>query len=422
MKKHLKRVGAFARLVGPGVITGASDDDPSGIATYAQAGARFGFSMLWTALLTFPLMAAIQEISARIGRVTGRGIAANIRLHYPSWLLYTVVGLLLAANTLNIGADLGAMGAALELLMGWNPIPFILAVAFACVLLEVFVPYREYVPYLRWLVLALFAYVITALIVDIPWGAALRATLIPSISFSRNYLMMLIAVLGTTISPYLFFWQSSQEVEEILTTPGEHALLRDTPQETRVELRKLRLDTILGMAFSNLISFFIILTTAATLHANGVTNIASAADAAKALEPLAGRFASFFFSAGIIGTGLLAVPVLAGSAAFGVGEALHWKVGLERKALKAKGFYGIITAATLFGLCFTFLGIDPIQALVGAAVINGIASVPLMILLMHMSSNRKVMGNLTNPPLLAILGWLATGLMTLATIAFFATW
>lgn len=426
MRRHLKRAkeagGAFARFVGPGVITGASDDDPSGIATYSQAGAQFGFGFLWIALFTFPLMAAIQEIAARIGRVTGKGIAANIRHHYPSWLLYSVVALLLAGNILNIGADLGAMGAAMELLTGMNPIPFILGVSVLCLVLEIFIPYRKYVPILRWFVLALFAYVITAFIVRVPWGAALRATIIPDFSFSKDYVLMLVAVLGTTISPYLFFWQSSQEVEEIHATHGEKALLRNAPRKVKVELKKLRIDTVIGMGFSNLITFFIILTTAVTLHTSRVSSIATAADAARALEPLAGRFAALIFAAGIVGTGLLAIPVLAGSAAYAVAEALKLPVGLDRKAMKAKGFYGILTMATLFGLSLNFLHIDPIHALVAVAVINGIISVPLMMVMMHMSRNRKIMGELTISRGLTILGWITTSLVTIATITFFATW
>jgi Mn2+/Fe2+ NRAMP family transporter len=365
-------------------------------------------------------MTAIQEIAGTIGRVSGKGIGTNLRLHYPRVLLYSTVSLLLIANTLNIGADLGAMGEALELLFGIRSTPFVVLLAGLCVILEVFLPYKKYVPILRWLVMALFAYVITAFIVEIPWGEALTATLIPQITFTKEFLMMLIAVIGTTISPYLFFWQSAQEVEEIHATPGERPLIHDLLHEES-ELRKLRVDTILGMALSNIVTFFIILTTAATLHANGVGNIQTAADAAKALEPLAGKFASLLFATGIIGTGLLAIPVLAGSAAYGAAEALHLPTGLDRRALKAKGFYGVITAATVIGLFLNFLGIDPIKALIGVAVINGIVSVPLMALLVHMASNRKVMGPLTIHWGLRWMGWLTTLFVTLASIGYFVS-
>lgn len=415
----LKATGRFFREhIGPGVITGASDDDPSGIATYAQAGARFGFGMLWTALFTFPLMAVIQEISGRIGRVTGKGIAANLRQHYPRWLLYVCVGLLLVANTLNIGADLGAMGEAVQLLIGIPAPVTVIVAALLCTYLAVFLPYRKYVPILQWLVLALFAYVVTAFIVDVPWGEVLRATLLPRFPLTREAFIMLIAILGTTISPYLFFWQSSQEVEEIRAHRFLHALLR-FPRDAERELWKLRVDTITGMGFSNIITFFIILTTAVTLNRNGVTNIQTAADAAEALRPLAGPFASFLFSVGIVGTGLLAIPVLAASAAFGVGEAMHWPVGLERKVLKAKGFYGVLAAATFIGLLLNFFGVDPIRALIGAAVVNGIVSIPLMMMLVHVSANNKVMGPLTISWRLQAAGWFTALVVTVASVGYF---
>lgn len=411
-------IGRWLSWIGPGVVTGASDDDPSGIATYAQAGAVFGFGMLWTALFTFPLMTVIQEVSARIGRVTGKGIAANMRAHYPRAVLYVSVFLLLVANTLNIGADLGAMGAALELLFHVNPVPLVIILAFVCVYLEVFLPYRSYVPILQWLVLVLLAYVLTAFVTAVPWREALLAAFIPSFPLNRQSLTMLIAILGTTISPYLFFWQSAQEVEEIRTHRFIHALLRFR-HGAADELRKLRADTFIGMAFSNLITFFIILTTGATLHLHGVTEIRTAADAAAALQPLAGPFASFLFAAGVVGTGFLAIPVLAGSAAFAVGETLRWPVGLERRALKAKGFYAVIAVATLVGLLLNFFGIDPIRALIAVAVINGIVSVPIMALIMHMSGNRKVMGSLVSSPQLRAVGWLTTLMVAAASLGFF---
>ncbi len=424
MKRRLSRLyttGMFFRKhIGPGVITGASDDDPSGIATYAQAGAKFGYGMLWMALFTFPLMAVIQEISGRIGRVTGKGIAANLRLHYPRWLLYLCVGLLLTANTINIGADLGAMGEAMELLFNIPSALSVVAFAAVCVYLAVFLPYKTYVPILQWLVVALFAYVFTAFVTDVPWKDVVRFTFVPSLHLNKETLAMIIAVLGTTISPYLFFWQSSQEVEEIRAHRFLHALIR-FPRDADRELWKLRVDTVVGMAFSNLIAFFIILTTAATLNAKGITAIETAADAAEALRPLAGSAASFLFAAGIIGTGLLAVPVLAASAAFGVGEAMHWPVGLERNVVKAKGFYGVLTAATVMGLFLNFFGINPIDALLAAAVVNGIVSVPLMAMLVHMSANGKVMGSLRIPRKLYIAGWTTTAIVALAGVGFFLT-
>ncbi|MFA6039133.1 MAG: Nramp family divalent metal transporter [Candidatus Peribacteraceae bacterium] len=411
----------FREHIGPGVITGASDDDPSGIATYAQAGAKFGYGMLWTTLFMFPLMVVIQEISGRIGRVTGKGIAANLRQYYPRWLLHFSVGLLLMANTINIGADLGAMGEAVELLLGVPSAVTVVFFSLVCVYLAVFLPYKKYVPILQWLVLALFAYVITAFVTDIPWKDVAFYTLIPNLSLNKESLAMIIAILGTTISPYLFFWQSSQEVEEIRAHRFLHALIR-FPLNAKQELWKLRVDTVVGMAFSNIIAFFIILTTAATLNASGLTTIETAADAAQALRPLAGSAAAFLFAAGIVGTGLLAVPVLAASAAFGVGEAMRWPVGLERNVHKAKGFYGVLTAATVMGLLLNFFGINPIDALIASAVVNGIVSVPLMAALVHMSSNEKVMGSLVIPKSLRIAGWVTTAVVATAGVGFFLTW
>jgi Mn2+/Fe2+ NRAMP family transporter len=332
-----------------------------------------------------------------------------------------VVSLLLVANILNIGADLGAMGAAVEMLFGINPVPIILGIAVGSILLEVFIPYRSYVPLLQILVFALLSYVFTAFIVNVPWQEALKATVIPSFEFSKDSLMMIVAIFGTTISPYLFFWQSSQEVEEMRMKKGERPLKLE-PAKAPAILRKLRWDTLGGMAFSNIITFFIILTTGATLHASGTIHIATAADAAKALEPLAGTYASCLFAIGIIGTGLLAIPVLAGSTAFGLGEALRLPVGLERPARRAKGFYTIIGLSSLLGLCMNFFGIDPIQALIAVAVINGVISVPLMAIMVRMSSDSRVMGSLTISRGLQILGWCATGIVGCASIAFFATW
>jgi NRAMP (natural resistance-associated macrophage protein)-like metal ion transporter len=399
--------------LGPGLITGASDDDPSGIATYSQVGARFGFAMLWTLLFSYPLMAAIQEICARIGRVTGHGIAGNMRRHHPRALLYPVVGLMVVANVINLGADLGGMGAAVSLLIGGRAEIHAAVLAAVSLLLQVLLPYSKYVNVLKWLTLALFAYVATVFAVHVPWAEALRATVLPAVHFGRDYLTGLIAVLGTTISPYLFFWQASAEAEEEEDAPGEQPLRR-APGQAREQLHRIRLDTYVGMAFSNLVAFFIMLTTAATLHAHGVTNIGTAAQAAEALRPLAGRFGSLLFSAGIVGTGLLAIPVLAGSAAYAIGETLGWPTGLERKPHEAKAFYGVLALATALGLGMILLHFDPIRALFWSAVINGVLAGPLMIVILVMSADRGVMGRFTVPRGLRVMGWLAAIVMLLA--------
>ena len=347
---------ALLRRLGPGLITGAADDDPSGIATYSQVGAQFGMAMLWTMLFSFPLMAAMQEICARLGRITGAGIAANLRKHYPKPLLFGAVALLCAANIFNLGADIAADGAAAQLILGGNLNAYAVAFGLVSVVLQIYVPYRRYVRYLKWLTLALFAYVGTAFVVHVPWGAVLRATVIPAISWSPDYWMALVAVLGTTISPYLFFWQASEEAEEVRITPDESALKRK-PHQAFAQFRRIAFDTRVGMALSNLIAFFIILTAAVTIHANGTgQEIHTAADAAKALQPVAGRFAFLLFAIGIIGTGLLAIPVLAGSAAYGVAETFRWRASLESKPEQAPKFYFVIAAATVIGLLLEFRG------------------------------------------------------------------
>jgi NRAMP (natural resistance-associated macrophage protein)-like metal ion transporter len=411
----------FLRTLGPGLITGASDDDPSGIGTYAQTGAQFGFSILWTMLFSYPLMAAIQEISARIGRVTGRGIAGNMRQHYSRWLTLPIILLLLVANVLNLGADISAMGAALQLLVGGHPAVYAGILAIGSLVLQVLVPYTRYASILKWLTLSLFAYVGTVFMVHVPWPAVVRGTLLPSISLDSEYLTALIAVLGTTISPYLFFWQASAEVEEVKSAPGQKPLKR-APEQALAQFARIKLDTYLGMGVSNLIAFFIILTTAATLHASGRTDIATAAQAAEALRPVAGRFAFLLFGLGIIGTGLLAVPVLAGSAAYAVSEAFRWRTGLERKPNEAVGFYGVLSVATICGLGLTFTSLDPIRALFWSAVINGVVAVPIMIVMMLMATSKKVMGNFTLSRWLRALGWIATGVMVLAAVGLFLTW
>ena len=362
---------------------------------------------------SYPLMVAIQEICARVGRVTGHGIAGNMRRQYPSPLLYSVVGLMVMANLVNLGADIGGMGAAMSLLVGGHAGIYATALAVVSLLLQVLLPYSKYVNVLKWLTLALFAYVGTVFAVHIPWADALRSTVLPAIHLRRDYLTGLIAVLGTTISPYLFFWQASEEAEEEEVTPGEKPLRR-APEQASRQLQRIRLDTYVGMAFSNLVAFFIILTTGATLHAHGMTNIATAEQAAQALRPVAGKFASLLFSAGIVGTGLLSIPVLAGSAAYAIGEAMGWPTGLERKPRRAKAFYGVLALATGLGLGMTLVHFDPIKALFWSAVINGVLAGPLMVVIMVMTSNPKIMGRFTLPRGLWIMGWLATIAMLVA--------
>jgi NRAMP (natural resistance-associated macrophage protein)-like metal ion transporter len=408
-------------ILGPGLITGASDDDPSGIATYSQAGAQFGYSLGWTLLLTYPLMCAIQLISAHIGRVTGRGLAGNMRRHYPAALLYPLVGLLVVANTINIGADLGAMAAALHLLVNGPMLIYVAGFAIVSVLLEVFVRYSRYASVLRWLSLSLFAYVATTFAVGVPWLIVARKRLLPPISLSGNYLTVVVAVFGTTISPYLFFWQASEEVEDEEEDPKAEPLI-GAPDQAPRQIARMQLDTIVGMGFSNIIALFIMLTTAATLNAHGITDIQTSSQAAEALRPIAGRFAFTLFALGIIGTGLLTLPVLAGSAAYAVGEALHWRVGLAQRPSRARAFYGTIAGATFVGALLNFSPLDPIKALFWSAVINGVAAVPIMVIIMLMASRRQVMGQFTLKAWLMSLGWLATAAMAADAIGMFATW
>lgn len=413
-----KNVLSFLLRLGPGLITGAADDDPSGIATYSQVGARFGMGMLWTMLFSFPLMAAIQEICARLGRITGVGIAANLRMYYPKPILYGVVFLLSAANIFNLGADLTAMGAAAQLVFHGNLNAYAVFFGVASLLLQVYVPYRRYVLYLKWLTLALFAYVATAFVVHVPWLAAIHATVIPKLSWKLDYWMALVAVLGTTISPYLFFWQTSEEVEDVRLNSKEFPL-KKKPSQAFDQFRRIAIDTRVGMALSNLVAFFIILTTAATLHsADKGQGIQTAADAAKALQPLAGNLAFLLFAMGIIGTGVLAVPVLAGSAAYAVADAFHWRASLESRSGGAPKFYLVIAAATLVGLSLNFLGMNAIRALFLSAVINGVVAVPLMVVLMLMSANPKITGKLKPPVYVTVVGWVATGVMFLASLGF----
>lgn len=421
LRRDAPRGRGFLQILGPGLITGASDDDPSGIATYSQVGAQFGFAMSWVMLFSFPLMAAIQEICARIGRCTGRGIAGNIRRHYSLGLLRVMVGLLLLANTINLGADLGAMGDVVELLIGGPRLLYVVLFGTLCVLLEIFMQYRRYVHFLKWTTIALFSYVATAFAVGLPWGAALSSTFLPSVSFETSYIVAVVAVLGTTISPYLFFWQSSQEAEDERIDPVAHPLVA-APRQAPAEMRRIRVDTYIGMFFSNLIGWFIIITVAATLNTSGVTGIQTSAQAAEALRPIAGPFAAALFALGVVGTGMLAVPVLAGSAAYAVGEALKWPTGLNRLPMEAKAFYGTIAFATLVGVAINLMPIDPIQALFWSAVINGVVAVPVMAITMVMARDRRVMGRFTLPLPLTFMGWLATAIMAAVVAAMFVTW
>ncbi len=414
-----KSLRMVLRRLGPGLITGAADDDPSGIATYSQAGAQFGYGLLWTVFLTTPFMIAIQLVSAHIGRVTGRGLAANVMKVAPRWLVLSLVGLLVIANTFNIAADIAAMAESLSLVIGGLDHEHALIFAAGSTLLQVFLPYRRYAPILKFLTLTLFAYVATAFTVKIPWSTALLAAVWPKASVSADYFLMVVAVLGTTISPYLFFWQASQEVEEM--NGKSRRPLKKVAHGGGAELARMKIDTTCGMLLSNGIAFFIILTTAAVLNANGVTNIASATQAAEALRPLAGDFTFFLFALGIIGTGLLAIPVLAGSAAYGVSEAFGWHATLEAKPDEAAGFYTIIAAATTIGFGLGFTGLGAMQMLVWSAVLNGIIAVPVMAMMMAIVSNANVMGRFKARKWLVVLGWLGTAVMALAVLALFGS-
>ena len=406
--------------LGPGLVTGAADDDPSGIATYSQAGAQFGYGLLWSLLLTFPLMVGIQMISARIGRVSGHGLATNIRRHYPAWLLYTLVSLLVLANTINIAADISAMGDAVKLILGGNAHLYVLFFGALSLLLQVFIPYKRYVRILKWLTLVLLAYVATGFAVKIPWATVLTQTFLPHIQWKQDYITTIVAVFGTTISPYLFFWQASQEVEEMQAEPQVPAL-KKTLGQADTQLHRIKIDTVIGMAFSNLVAFFIVLTTAVTLHAHGMTEIQTSAQAATALRPIAGELAFLLFTLGIVGTGLLAVPVLAGSAAYAVAGTFRWKNSLESKPSAAKAFYAIIAASMLLGVAISLSPIDPIKALFWSAVINGVISVPIMAVMMLMAARRDIMGALVVGVPLKFLGWLCTGVMLVAVLAMLVT-
>jgi NRAMP (natural resistance-associated macrophage protein)-like metal ion transporter len=416
----INRTRRWMRQLGPGLITGAADDDPSGIATYSQAGAQFGFQMGWTVVLTYPLMVGIQMVSARMGRVTGHGLASNIRRHFPRPVLYAIVAMLVAANTINVAADIAAMGDALELVVGGPPHGHAILFGVVSLLLQVFLPYQRYVRYLKWLTLSLLAYVAVVFTISVPWREAIVGIVWPRLALTAQALTVIVAVFGTTISPYLFFWQAAQEVEEVNADPAASPL-KQAPETAREHLRRIKVDTYFGMGFSNLIALFIITSAAATLHAAGIHDIQTSAQAAEALRPIAGDATFLLFSLGIIGTGMLAVPVLAGSAAYAVTEAFEWKSGLDRKLLEAREFYAIIAFATLGGVLIDFTPIDPIRALFWSAVVNGVIAVPIMIVMMLLADDSRVMGAFTVTRRLKALGWLATWTMAAAVVAMFVT-
>lgn len=408
---------SLVRRLGPGLITGAADDDPSGIATYSQVGAQFGYGLAWTMLFSLPFMIVIQVISGRIGCVTGRGISENLRRHYNPRLGRAIVLLLLIANVINLGADLGAMGAALRLLLGGSDRLYTVGFGILCVAAEVFISYAVYSGVLKWLTLSLFSYVAVVLTVHVPWREALLATAVPHLTLGHEAAMALVAVLGTTISPYLFFWQSAMEVED--RKRRKEAPLCLTPRSARSEFARIRTDTVVGMGVSNLIAICIIYATAATLHATGVTTIETSSQAAEALRPIAGQMTFVIFAAGIVGTGLLAVPVLAGSAAYALAEAFKWREGLDRRLLQAKSFYATIAVATMAGVGLNFTPLDPVRALYWSAVVNGVLAAPVMAVLMLIAGNGRIMGRLTASPTMLVGGWVATALMVAASIGFF---
>jgi NRAMP (natural resistance-associated macrophage protein)-like metal ion transporter len=414
MKSRLKKI---LKSLGPGFITGAADDDPSGIGTYSQTGAQFGYSQLWTAPFSFPFMTTVQEMCGRIGLVTGKGLSANIRLHYSKRILYFAVLILFIANTVNIGANLGAMASAGQLVLGIPFLYWLLFLTVMTVLLQVFVPYRVYSKFLKYLTFSLFAYVVTVFVVKQNWSEIAVSTFVPNFTFSKEYLLNIVAILGTTISPYLFFWEASEEVEEEIEHHKVGRLGKAAPVISAKDISKMRTDTVIGMFFSNLVMFFIIVTTASTLNANGITSIQTADQAAEALRPFAGDFAFILFALGIIGTGLLSVPVLSGSASYAISEAFNWKNGLYRKFKQAHKFYGIIAISTVIGLLINFTPIEPFQLLYYTAVLNGVCAPPLLILIMRMSNNKNILGEYVNGRVSNILGWTITALMSIASVS-----
>jgi NRAMP (natural resistance-associated macrophage protein)-like metal ion transporter len=411
------------KQLGPGLVTGAADDDPSGIATYSQAGAQFGYSMLWTVLLTYPLMVGIQMVSARLGCITGRGLAANVKSAFPRPVLYAIVGLLLVANTINIAADIAAMGEALRLLLGGSAHVYCVTFGLLCLVLQVFLSYESYVGYLKWLTLALLSYVAVIFTIHVHWNEVVWQLLVPKLAFDHDTIVMIVAVFGTTISPYLFFWQAAQEMEDLraVSARGGGQLLPHAQAVARQHLRRIRWDTYLGMGFSNVVAFFIILSTAATLHAAGIANIQTSAQAAEALRPLGGSATFLLFSLGIIGTGMLAVPVLAGSAAYAVTESFDWQSGLAMKLHEAREFYAIIAIATVGGVILNFTRLDPMRALIWSAEINGVIAVPIMAIMMLLAARADIMGRFVVRPKLRRLGWMATAVMAVTVVAMAAT-
>ncbi len=419
MQRERNPVKRFFLVLGPGLITGASDDDPSGIGTYAVAGASFGFATLWTALLSFPLMAAMQIICSRIGQVSGQGLAGVLRRHYPRWVLYPSVAALVTANTVNVGADIGAIAAAINLLVPVPIIAMIIPIALSIIVLQVWGSYRFIANTFKWLALALLAYIGAALFARPDGAEVLKNTFVPTIKLDKDFIALLVAILGTTISPYLWFWQSNQEVEEEISMGRTTIAARKGV--TTAEKKYSAVDTAIGMFSSNLVMYFIILTTAATLFASGNTDINSAADAAEALRPLAGSGATILLAVGLIGAGLLAIPVLSGSAAYAVSESFGWRYGLDRKPGRAKQFYGVIAASTLIGMLINFVGINPISALFWTAVVNGVIAPPLLVVIMLIANNPKIMGDDRNGPITNALGWLTAAVMGVAAVALLFT-
>lgn len=415
--KVIKKTSAYWHMLGPGLTTGASDDDPSGIATYSQTGAKYGFQLLWLAPLTFPLMAVVQEMCARIGMVTGRGLAGNIRVHFNKPLLYLCTTLLFAANAMNIGADLGAMAKAVQLL---NPrLNFgmvVVGFTFLSLFLQIFTPYVRYARYLKWLALVLLSYVFSAILAHLDWSSVLRQTFVPTIVLDKDHILLICAILGTTISPYLFFWQTSQEVEEQILQ-GKTTLRERRTATAPADIRSMRIDVWSGMLLSNLVMFFIIAACGALLFGNGITDIKTTAQAAQALRPFAGDATYFLFSIGLIGTGLLAIPVLAGSSSYAIAESFRWKEGLYRNLRQAYAFYGIIIISMLVGLGMNFVGIDPIKALIYAAIANGLVAPIILFFIVSISSRKKIMGRWVNKPYVTAIGWLVTALMLLSGVA-----
>ena len=424
MAKFGSKLKSLLKIAGPGIITGAADDDPSGIATYTQTGAQFGYGQLWTALLVLPMLIAVQEACARIGAVNGKGIAAIVKEHYSKQVLYGMLALVVIANTINLGADLGAMGAAAQLIVPVNFTVLVLFFTATILVLEIFTDYKTYSTILKWLCLTLFSYVITVFLVKEPWGTILKATFIPHIEFTAGFFFIITGVIGTTISPYMFFWEASEEVEE---EKSRDMIRNGVPRVTKPFMRRLRLDNFLGMLSSQIAAWCVIVVGATVLHQHGITHITNAAQAAQALEPLvhtfphAGFLAELIFAVGIVGVGFLAVPVFSGSASYALSEALDWRAGLNLKLNRAHGFYGVITIATLVGLMINFIGINPMQALVVTAVINGVIAVPLIFLIARIARNKEIMGEYRSGTLSNVLVWATFVFMGASAVAMFIT-